>query len=73
MNAIVKKAFEKMAELPEPVQESVARGLLDKISKWQSLRREVSAGFASGAAAAWDKDEIKAAGRRRLAARRAKK
>ena len=72
MNAIVKKAFDKMAELPEPVQQSIARVLLDKIAKWQA-RREVSSGFASGAAAAWDKDEVKVAARHHLAARRAKK
>ncbi len=73
MNAIAKKAMSKLSELPQPLQESVAKKLLANIEKWQALRRDVLAGFASGPSEPWDKDEIKAEGRRRLAAKRAKK
>ncbi len=73
MNAIVKKALAKIEELPAPMQRSLARGLVEKIAKWQALRRDVLEGFANGPFEPWNKDEIKAEGRRRLAAKRAKK
>jgi hypothetical protein len=73
MNAIVKKAMSKLSELPQPLQESVAKKLLANIEKWRALRSDVLAGFASDPSEPWDKDEIKAEGRRRLAAKRAKK
>jgi hypothetical protein len=73
MNAIVKKAVSKLSELPQPIQESVAKKLLASIEKWQALRSDVLAGFAGGPSEPWDKNEIKAEGRRRLAAKRKNK
>lgn len=73
MNAIVKKAMSKLSELPQPLQKSVAEKLVANIEKWQALRRDVLEGFASGPSEPWSKDDIKAEGRRRLAAKRAKK
>jgi hypothetical protein len=73
MNAIVKKAMSKLSELPQPMRESVAKKLLANIEKWQALRNDVLAGFAGGPSEPWDKHEIKAEGRRRLAAKRTNK
>ena len=67
MNAIFKKAISKLSELPEPLQRSVAQKLVENVEKWQALRRDVLEGFTSGPSELWDKDEIKAEGRRRLA------
>lgn len=72
MNAIVKKAFAKISELPEPLRKSVARNLVEHVERWQALQRDVAAGFASGPSAPWEPEEIKSAGRKRLAARRKK-
>jgi hypothetical protein len=70
MNAIVKKAFAKLSELPQPLQESVAQGLLANVEKWQALQRDVSAGFASGPATPFNLEEFKRKARRRLRATR---
>ena len=70
MNVIVKKALSKLSELPEPMQKSEAQQLVANIEKWQALRRDVLAGFASGPSMPFDVDEIKRVGRRRLRARR---
>jgi hypothetical protein len=72
MNAMVKKAFAKLAELPTPLQESVARKLVANVEKWQALRRDVVAGFASGPPATWKTSEIKREARRRLRSKRRK-
>jgi hypothetical protein len=72
MNAIVKKAFAKISELPKPLQKSVARKLLDNVGKWQALQRDVTAGFASGPSSPWIAEDIKRTGRKRLAGRRKK-
>ena len=45
----------------------------EAIEKWQALRSDVLAGFAGGPSEPWDKKEIKAEGRRRLAAKRKNK
>ena len=73
MNAIVKKAFAKLSELPAPLRESVARNLVANVEKWQALQRDVAAGFASGPPMPWSAEAIKTAGRRRLAARTKKR
>jgi hypothetical protein len=70
MNAIVKKAFSKLSELPEPLQRSVARRLLANVEKWQALKRDVSAGFASGPSTPFDVAEFKLEARRRLRTQR---
>lgn len=70
MNAIIKKAFAKLSELPEPLQTSVAKQLVANVDKWQSLKRDVSAGFASGPAEPLDVESFKAEARRRLRAQR---
>ena len=72
MNAIVKKAFAKLAELPTPLQNSVGRKLVASVEKWQMLHRDVAAGFASGPSSAWGADEIKQTARRRLSSKRKK-
>jgi hypothetical protein len=70
MNAIVKKAFDKLSELPEPLQKTVARKLLANVEKWQALKHDVDAGFASGPATPFDVDEFKKEARRRMSAKR---
>lgn len=70
MNAIVKKAFAKVSELPEPLQESVAKKIVANVEKWQALQRDVAAGFASGPSTPFDAEEFKQAARRRRSATR---
>ena len=70
MNAIVKKAMSKLSELPQPMQESVAKKLLANIEKWQALRNDVLAGFASGPPTPFDLEEFKKEARRRLRLKR---
>lgn len=70
MNAIVKKAFAKLSELPQPLQTSVAKKLIANIDKWQALKRDVSAGFASGPSESFEFESFKAEARRRLRAQR---
>jgi Arc/MetJ-type ribon-helix-helix transcriptional regulator len=70
MNAIVKKAFDKLSELPEPMQKTVARKLLADVEKWLALKRDVDAGFASGPATQFNVDEFKKEARRRMSAKR---
>lgn len=70
MNAIAKKAFDKVSELPEPLQKAVARKLLANVEKWQALTRDVDAGFASGPAMPFDVEEFKKEARRRMSAKR---
>lgn len=72
MNAILKKAFAKISELPNSLQKSLARNLVENVEKWQALQRDVAAGFASGPSTPWQSEQIKRAGRKRLAARRKK-
>ena len=70
MNAIVKKAMSKLSELPQPMQESVAKKLLANIEKWQALRNDVLAGFASGPSTPFGLEEFKKEARRRLRQRK---
>jgi Arc/MetJ-type ribon-helix-helix transcriptional regulator len=70
MNAIVKKAFAKVSELPKPLQETLAKKIVANIEKWQALRRDVAAGFASGPATPFDAEAFKRSARRRLSAKR---
>ena len=67
MNAIVRKAFSKLSELPTPLRESVAQNIVANVEKWQTLHRDVTAGFASGPPTPWYPEEIKAEARRRMA------
>jgi hypothetical protein len=70
MNAIVKKAMSKLAELPQPLQKSVAEKLVANIEKWQALRNDIAAGFASGPSTPFDVEEFKRAARKRLRLKR---
>ncbi len=73
MNSDLKKAFAKVGELPREMQRSVAKALIDKVDKWQRLRRDVLGGFASGPSEPWNASELKAEGRQRRLARHGRK